>query len=67
MTWRQLTERYCRECKLSKIDLHDRDTWRSVVISAICHVCSKPATLKGGEGERVAVATDVVDVAVLAP
>ena len=35
MTWRQLTERDCRECKLSAIDLHDRDTWRSGVRSAM--------------------------------
>ena len=31
MTWRQLTERDCREWKLSAIDPHDRDTWRSDV------------------------------------
>ena len=29
MTWRQLTERDCREWKFSAIDPHDRDTWRS--------------------------------------
>ena len=28
MTWQQLTERDCREWKLSAIDPHDRDTWR---------------------------------------
>ena len=32
MTWRQLTERDCREWKLSAID---RDTWRSGVRSAM--------------------------------
>ena len=35
MTWRQLTEGDCRERKLSAIDPHDRDTWRSGVISAM--------------------------------
>ena len=28
MTWKQLTEKICREWKLSAIDPHDRDTWR---------------------------------------
>ena len=31
MTWRQLTERDCRDWKLSAIDPHDRDIWRSGV------------------------------------
>ena len=31
MTWKQLTERW----KLSAIDPHDRDTWRSGVRSAM--------------------------------
>ena len=35
MTWKQLTERDCRECKLSAIDPHDTDTWRSYVRSAM--------------------------------
>ena len=35
MTWKQLSKRYCREWKLSAIDPHDRDTWRSGVRSAI--------------------------------
>ena len=35
MTWKQLTERDCREWKLSAIDPHDRHTWRSGVRSAI--------------------------------
>ena len=34
MTWKQLTERDHREWKLSAIDPHDRDTWRSGVRSA---------------------------------
>ena len=29
MTWKQLTERDHRKWKLSAIDPHDRDTWRS--------------------------------------
>ena len=33
MTWKQLTERDCREWKLSAINLHD--TWRSGVRSAM--------------------------------
>ena len=40
MTWKQLTERDCREWKLSAIDLHDRDTWRSGVRSAM-HAASQ--------------------------
>ena len=35
MTWKQLTERDCREWKLSAINPHDRHTWRSGVRSAI--------------------------------
>ena len=35
MTWKQLTERDCREWKLSAFDPHDRDTWRSGVKSAM--------------------------------
>ena len=34
MTWKQLIERECREWKLSAINPHDRDTWRSGVRSA---------------------------------
>ena len=34
MTWKQLIERDRREWKLSAIDPHDRDTWRSGVRSA---------------------------------
>ena len=40
MTWKQLTERDCREWKLSAIDSHDRDTWRSGVRSAM-HAASQ--------------------------
>ena len=35
MTWKQLTERDCREWKLSAISPHDRRTWRSGVRSAM--------------------------------
>ena len=39
MTWKQLTED-CRKWKLSAIDPHDRDTWRSGVRSAM-HAASQ--------------------------
>ena len=35
MTWKQLTERDCREWKLSAINPHDRNMWRSGVRSAM--------------------------------
>ena len=35
MTWKQLTETDRSEWKLSAIDPHDRDTWRSGVRSAM--------------------------------
>ena len=35
MTWKQLTERDCREWKLSAINPHDRRTWRSGVRSTM--------------------------------
>ena len=35
MTWKQLSERGCREWKLSAIIPHDRHTWRSGVRSAM--------------------------------
>ena len=40
MTWKQLTERDCREWKLSAINPHDRCTWRSGVRSAM-HAASQ--------------------------
>ena len=43
MTWKQLTERDGREWKLSAIDPHDRDTWRSGVRSAMHAVAWKGA------------------------
>ena len=38
MTWKQLTERGCREWKLSAINPHDRNMWRSGVRFAMCAV-----------------------------
>ena len=35
MTWKQLTERDCRKWKLSAINPHDRNMWRSGVRSAM--------------------------------
>ena len=35
MTWKQLTERDCREWRLSAIKPHDRETFRSCVRSAM--------------------------------
>ena len=35
MTWKQLTERDCREWKLSAINPHDRNMWKSGVRSAM--------------------------------
>ena len=35
MTWKQLTERACREWKLLAINPHDRNMWRSGVRSAM--------------------------------
>ena len=40
MTWKQLTERDCRERKLSAVIPHDRNTWRSGVRSAM-HAASQ--------------------------
>ena len=40
MTWKQLTERDCREWKLSAINPHDRHTWRSGVRS-VMHAASQ--------------------------
>ena len=40
MTWKQLTERDCREWKLSVVDPHDRHTLRSDVRSAM-HAASQ--------------------------
>ena len=42
MTSKQLTERHCREWKLSAINPHDRDTWRSGVRSAMREASQLP-------------------------
>ena len=34
-TWKKLTEKDCRECKLTTIDPQERSTWRSGVRSAM--------------------------------
>ena len=52
MTWKQLTDRDCREWKVSAIDPHDRHTWRSGVRSAM-HAASQ---LPGREPTDVDVA-----------
>ena len=52
MTWKQLTERDCREWKLSAINPHDRHTWRSGVRSAM----SAASQLSGRETTDVDVA-----------
>ena len=42
MTWKQVTERDCKEWKLSAINPHDRNMWRSGVRSAMhgCFPCT---------------------------
>ena len=40
LTWKQLTERDCREWKLPAIDPHDRYNWRSGVRS-VMHAASQ--------------------------
>ena len=42
MTWKQLTERDCREWKLSVINPHERNMWRSGVRSAMCAASQLP-------------------------
>ena len=52
MTWKQLTERDCREWKLSAINPRDRHTWRSGVSSAM-HTASQ-LSRRGPTGVDVA-------------
>ena len=47
MTWKQLIERDRREWKLSAIDPHDRDTWRSGVRSVMRAGCLEGDPLLG--------------------
>ena len=42
ITWKQLTEKDCREWKLLAMDPHDRHTWRSGVRSAIRAASQQP-------------------------
>ena len=42
VTCKQLTERDCRDWKLSAIEPHDRHTWRSGVRSAMCAASQLP-------------------------
>ena len=44
MTWKQLTERDCREWKLSAINLYDKHTWRSGVRSAASQLFGRGPT-----------------------
>ena len=44
MTWKQLTERDCREWKLSAINPRDRRTWRSGVRSAASQLSGRGPT-----------------------
>ena len=46
MTWKLLTERDCREWKLTAIDFHDRYTWRSGVLDLPC--MQQASYLEGG-------------------
>ena len=46
MTWKQLTERDCREWKVSAINPHDRNMWRTGVRSAM-----RAASQLSGRGE----------------
>ena len=52
MTWKQLTERDCREWKLSAINPHDRHTWTSDVRAAM----RAASQLSGGGSTGVDVA-----------
>ena len=52
MTWKQLTERGCREWKLLAIDPYDRDTWRSGVRSAMLAASQLPG--RGPTGVDIA-------------
>ena len=42
LTWKKLTERDCRECKLTTVDPQERSTWRSGVRSAMCAASQLP-------------------------
>ena len=42
MTWKQLTERHCREWNPLAINPHDRHIWKSGVRSAMCAASQLP-------------------------
>ena len=50
LTWKKLTERDCREWKLTKVDPQERSTWRSGVRSAMREASQLP-----GKGPTVVV------------
>ena len=52
MTWKQLTQRDCKEWKLSAINYHDRPTWKSGVRSAMRAASQLPG--RGPTGVDVA-------------
>ena len=41
-TWKKLTEKDCREWKLTTVDPQERSTWRSGVRSAMCAASQLP-------------------------
>ena len=41
-TWKKLTEKDCRECKLTTVDPQERSTWISDVRSALCAASQLP-------------------------
>ena len=47
LTWKKLTERDCREWKLTKVDPQERSTWRSGVRSAM-HAASQLPYMERG-------------------
>ena len=42
LTWKKLTERDCREWKLTTVDPQERSAWRSGVRSALCAASQLP-------------------------
>ena len=62
MTWKQLTERDCREWKLLAINPHDRVTWRSGVRSAMRAASQLPGSIpaKFHEFERLSQPHDLI-------
>ena len=44
LTWKKLTEKDCREWKLTTVDPQERSTWRSGVRSAMCAASQLPGS-----------------------